>query len=172
MRSVFQIVKRFNFSKVASLILGFCIFLTCIRTTTMGLITNKQREAIQSRVFKAPFYKVFRAAYVSLEEAGYSVKSAALEKGIIKTDWKKGIEEPNDAFFLHKFGYENIRRQITVKLTSLKDKSTKIRIWGITQFGDDYKGWQGREDEMPVDIVKKSCQKYFKAIQQKLSLSK
>lgn len=172
MRSIHRIVRSVDCFKVASLILGFCIFITCIRTTTMGLITNKQKEAIQSQVFKAPFYKVFRAALVSLEEASYSIKSAALENGIITTDWKKGIEEPNDAFFLDKFGYENIRRQITVNLTSISEKTTQVRIWGITQFGDDYKGWQGKTDEMPVEVVKKSCQKYFKAIQQKLSLNK
>lgn len=138
----------------------------------MASISAKQRDAIQTRVFKAPFYKVFRAAFVSLEEAGYSIKSAYLEKGIITTDWKKGIEEPNDAFFLEKFGYENIRRQITVDLTSINEKSTRVKIQGITQFGDDYRGWQGEAGEMPVEVIKKSCQKYFKAIQQKLSSSK
>jgi len=164
--------KRLLFLKQTSLILGSCLFLACVRTTTMATISAQQRDAIQTRVFKAPFYKVFRAVFVSLEEAGYSVESATLEKGIITTDWKKGIEEPNDAFFLHEFGYENIRRRITVNLTSVSEKSTRVKIQGLTQFGDDYNGWQGGAEDMPVEAVNKSCQKYFKAIQQKLSSSK
>ena len=161
-----------HFVLETSLILGFCLFLACVRTVTMASISAKQRDAIQTRVFKAPFYKVFRAAFVSLEDAGYSIKSASIDKGILTTDWKKGIEEPNDAFFLHKFEYENIRRRITVNLTSINEKSTKVKIQGIAQYGDDFKGWHGTADEIPVKVVKKSCQKYFKAIQQKLSLNK
>ena len=161
-----------HFVLETSLILGFCLFLACVRTVTMASISAKQRDAIQTRVFKAPFYKVFRATFVSLEEAGYSIGKISLDKGIITTDWKKGIEEPNDAFFLHKFGYENIRRRITVNLISMSEKKTKVKIQGLTQYGDDFKGWQGTADEIPVKVVKKSCQKYFKAIQQKLSLNK
>ncbi len=138
----------------------------------MGLISNQQRDAIQTKVFKAPFYKVFRATIVSLEEAGYQIKSVSLEKGTITTDWKVGIEEPNDAFFLHQFGYSNIRRRVTVNLMQLNEKSTKVAIQGLVQYGDDVKGWRGTLEDMPVEVVKKSCQNYFNAIQQKLSLNK
>ncbi len=164
------VIKKLNL--VFYLILGFCLILTCFKTTTMGLISNKQRDAIQTRIFKAPFYKVFRAAFVTLEESGFTNEKVSLEKGIITTEWKKGIQEPNDAFFLHKSGFENIRRRITVNIISIDEKLTKIKIWGITQFGDDYNGWKGKPEDMPVEAVKKSCQKYFKAIQQKLSLRK
>jgi hypothetical protein len=167
-----RVIKRLHFVKQIGLILGFCLFLACVRTVTVAPISPKPKDASQSQVFKAPFYKVFRATFVSLENAGYSIKMVSLEKGIITTDWKKGIEEANDAFFLHDFGYSNIRRRITVNLISLSENSTKVEIQGLIQFGDDFKGWQGTADEMPVEVVKKSCQKYFTAIQQKLSSNK
>lgn len=164
-----QTIKNQRVRVEISLILGFILLLACARKGTIAPVLAKPEETIPSQVFQAPFYKVFRAAFVTLEDAGYSIASASLKKGMITTEWKVGIEEPNDAFFLHQFGYSNIRRRVTINLIQLNENSTKVEIQGLTQFGDDFKGWRGKAEDMPAEVVIKSCQKYFKAIQQKLA---
>ena len=131
------------------------LFCTCA-TTTMASLSKKEKDAIRTAVFKAPYIDVLIAVVKVFLDEGYLIQNADEQLGLITTEWKK--QTTSDM---------NIRRKISATIKGVGDNKTTVRLKDLMQTWTE-RGWSSSENDKQIDIIEDFYEDFFDLIQDKL----
>ncbi|TET62769.1 MAG: hypothetical protein E3J47_03110 [Candidatus Stahlbacteria bacterium] len=128
------------------------ILICACSTATMASLSKREKEKMQTTLFKAPYLKVFIAIVEVFHDKEYYIENADEWLGSITTKWKVD---------------KDVRRKINATLEGVAENTTKVRLKYSVQKQTE-RGWYSTEDDMRIYIAKKYYKKYFDLIRRKL----